>query len=83
MNKSELISLVADNSGLTRKDTERAINAALDQLEPAEQKLTQARVAEALYVWPLSAALLISLLLVLARLWPSPLQSAWNRERQS
>ena len=32
MNKSELISLVAENSGLTRKDTERAINAALDAI---------------------------------------------------
>ena len=32
MNKSELIGLVAENSGLTRKDTERAINAALDAI---------------------------------------------------
>ena len=29
MNKSELISLAARDSGLTRKDTERALNAAL------------------------------------------------------
>ena len=79
---------IADETGgqyfrARSSDELQVINAALDQLEPAEQKLTQARVAEALYVWPLSAALLISLLLVLARLWPSPLQSAWNRERQS
>ncbi|MCO7544273.1 vWA domain-containing protein [Stutzerimonas nitrititolerans] len=55
-----------------------AINDTLDQLEPAAQKLTQARLAEALYVWPLSAALLISLLLVVARLWHTQLQHVWN-----
>ena len=59
-----------------------AVNGALDLLEPAEQKLTQARVADALYVWPLSAALLISLLLVVARLWQPRLQFTWNREQR-
>ena len=30
MNKSELIAAAAENAGLTKKDTERALNAALD-----------------------------------------------------
>lgn len=63
-------------------DELEAINDILDQLEPAAQKVTQARHAEALYVWPLSAALLISLLLVVARLWQSQLQLAWNWKRR-
>jgi len=32
MNKSELIAAVAQSAGLTKKDTERAINAALDTI---------------------------------------------------
>ena len=32
MNKNELIAAVAENSGLTKKDTERVINAALDAI---------------------------------------------------
>ena len=32
MNKSELIAAVAQSAGLTKKDTERAINAALDAI---------------------------------------------------
>ena len=32
MNKSELIAAVSQSSGLTKKDTERAINAALDAI---------------------------------------------------
>ncbi|MCQ4307772.1 VWA domain-containing protein [Pseudomonas stutzeri] len=59
-----------------------AVGAALDQLEPAAQQPTQARVADALYVWPLSAALLISLLLVANSLWHSSLQRLfWRGER--
>lgn len=60
----------------------QTINDTLDRLEPAAQKMTQARLAEALYVWPLSAALLISLLLVAARLWHTQLQLAWNWKRR-
>ena len=30
----------------------KAIGAALDRLEPAAQQPTQARLAEALYIWP-------------------------------
>ena len=52
----------------------QAIGAALDQLEPAAQQPTQAHVAQALYVWPLAAALLLSLLLVAGRLWAIPLR---------
>lgn len=59
-----------------------AVGAALDQLEPAAQQPTQARVADALYVWPLSAALLISLLLVANSLWHASLQRLfWRGER--
>ena len=60
-----------------------AIGETLDRLEPAAQQPTQARLAEALYVWPLAAALLISLLLVAANLWNAPLQRlAWRREQR-
>lgn len=60
-----------------------AISETLDRLEPAAQQPTQARLAEALYVWPLAAALLISLLLVAANLWNAPLQRlAWRREQR-
>ncbi len=61
----------------------KAIGAALDRLEPAAQQPTQARLAEALYIWPLSAALLISLLMVAASLWSAQLQRlAWRREQR-
>ncbi|MGE4408852.1 VWA domain-containing protein [Pseudomonas sp.] len=59
-----------------------AIGETLDRLEPAAQQPTQAHLAEALYVWPLAAALLISLLLVAANLWNAQLQRlAWRREQ--
>ena len=32
MNKTELIAIVAENAGLTKKDTERVLNAALDAI---------------------------------------------------
>ena len=35
MNKSELITLTAQNAGMTRKDTERVINAAIDAITAA------------------------------------------------
>ena len=50
-----------------------AIGAKLDELEPAAQQPTQARIADALYVWPLSAAFLISLLLTANSVWHSKL----------
>ena len=50
-----------------------AIGAKLDELEPAAQQPTQARIADALYVWPLSAAFLISLLLTASSVWHSRL----------
>ncbi|MBE7373316.1 vWA domain-containing protein [Pseudomonas lopnurensis] len=60
-----------------------AIGETLDRLEPAAQQPTQARLAEALYAWPLAAALLISLLLVAASLWSAQLQRlAWRREQR-
>ena len=35
MNKSELIALTAENTGLTKKDAERVLNAALDAITAA------------------------------------------------
>ena len=35
MNKTELICLAAENSGMTKKDTERVINAAIDAITAA------------------------------------------------
>ena len=32
MNKTDLISIAAENSGMTKKDTERVINAAIDAI---------------------------------------------------
>jgi len=32
MNKTELISIAAENAGLTKKDTERVLNAAIDAI---------------------------------------------------
>lgn len=55
------------------------IEEALDQLEPAAQLPTRARPANALYPWPLAAALLISLLLVARDLWPHHWQKLTSR----
>lgn len=35
MNKTELIAMAAENAGLTKKDTERVINAAIDAVTAA------------------------------------------------
>ena len=35
MNKTELITVAAENAGLTKKDTERVINAAIDAVTAA------------------------------------------------
>ncbi|NQD91829.1 VWA domain-containing protein [Pseudomonas sp. CrR25] len=48
----------------------QAIGASLNRLEPVAQQPTLARPALALYIWPLSAAVLLSLLLVCHELWP-------------
>ncbi|TLX57148.1 BatB protein [Stutzerimonas nosocomialis] len=57
----------------------RDIGRTLDRIDPAAQQPTQARLTDELYYWPLAAALLISLLLVIARLWQAPLQAAFAR----
>jgi Ca-activated chloride channel family protein len=65
----------------------RAIEQQLDRLEPVAQQPTLARPARALYAWPLSAALLLSMLLVGREHWP-PLrqrlrqlaQRPWRRQ---
>lgn len=46
------------------------IGKALDMLEPVTQQPTQARPTLALYHWPLSTALLLSVLLVIHERWP-------------
>lgn len=66
---------IADLTGgeyFRARDSEelQTIDASLDRLEPVAQQPTLARPAQALYPWPLSAALLLSLLLVLRELWP-------------
>ena len=58
-----------------------AIKDTLDQLEPVAQQPTQARPAQALYSWPLAAALLLSMLLVIRELWPNnPVQRWLSKE---
>ncbi|MCW2293267.1 Ca-activated chloride channel family protein [Pseudomonas sp. BIGb0408] len=48
----------------------QAIEATLDRLEPVAQQPTLARPALALYSWPLAAAVVLSLALVMRSLWP-------------
>ena len=58
-----------------------AVGATLDQLEPASQQPTQARVATALYAWPLATALLISWALATRSIWHPLLRrfSNWGK----
>ena len=59
----------------------QAIKDTLDQLEPVTQQPTQARPAQALYHWPLTLALWLSLLLVGRTLWPdNPLQRLMTKQ---
>jgi Ca-activated chloride channel family protein len=60
-----------------------AVGAALDELEPAAQQPAQARVATALYAWPLAAALLFSWLLVARSVWPLSLRQLGARSKRS
>ncbi|MEL7558566.1 VWA domain-containing protein [Stutzerimonas chloritidismutans] len=60
-----------------------AIGAALDELEPAAQEPAQARVATALYAWPLAAALLFSWLLVARSVLPLSLRQLGARSKRS
>jgi len=56
-----------------------AIKQTLDELEPVIQQPTQARPAQALYSWPLAAALMLSMLLAIRERWPhNPLQRLFN-----
>ncbi|MGY4493241.1 vWA domain-containing protein [Pseudomonas sp. TE3610] len=57
----------------------KSIGATLDRLEPVTQQPTQARPVQALYSWPLAAALLFSLLLVAREQWPD---APWQRLTQ-
>lgn len=65
--------LVADRTGgaYFRADSPerlREVGEALERLEPAAQRATTTRVTVALHAWPLAAALLLSVALVLRRL---------------
>ena len=42
MNKTELIAIAAENAGLTKKDTERVLNAAIDAAEAAADAAAKA-----------------------------------------
>ncbi|MFS2156950.1 VWA domain-containing protein [Pseudomonas sp. Pseusp122] len=58
------------------------IRATLDALEPVTQQPTQARPALPLYQWPLGAALLMSLILVILERWPNnAIQRLLNQQR--
>jgi Ca-activated chloride channel family protein len=58
------------------------IGATLDKLEPVAQQPTEARPAQPLYSWPLAAALLMSMLLVMREHWPhNPLQRLLAKRR--
>jgi Ca-activated chloride channel family protein len=58
------------------------IRQTLDALEPVAQQPTQARPAMALYHWPLAAAMLLSVLLVIHERWPNnAVQRLLNRQR--
>ena len=58
------------------EDELQRIEQTLDRLEPVAQQPTLARPAQALYAWPLAAALLMSIVLVLRSLWPQLRQQA-------
>ena len=60
-----------------------AVGATLDELEPAAQQPAQARVATALYAWPLAAALLFSWLLVARSVLPLSLRQLGARSKRS
>jgi Ca-activated chloride channel family protein len=60
-------------------DQLRRIGATLDQLEPVTQQPTRARPSQALYAWPLAAALLMSLFQALGTHWSEHL---WLRLRE-
>ncbi|MBB3104737.1 vWA domain-containing protein [Azomonas macrocytogenes] len=79
-----LLRAIAEQTGgryfhASSSDELQAIGKTLDRLEPAAQKPELTHVAEQLYVWPLSAALLASLALTMARLWQRPLQRFMRR----
>ncbi len=64
-------------------DELEAVGATLDKLEPAAQQPAQARVATALYVWPLAAALLLSWLLAARSVLPLALRQLSRRSKSS
>lgn len=58
------------------------IGETLDTLEPVDQKPTQARPIQSLYHWPLAAALLLSIVLVIRQNWPNTRLQRWLRQRR-
>lgn len=72
----ENLTAIAEKTGglyFRARDAEELaqISQALDALEPVEQQDTLSRDTQALYVWPLALALLMSLLLSAREIWPS------------
>ncbi|MCC6076848.1 vWA domain-containing protein [Pseudomonas sp. GCM10022188] len=63
------------------QDELRAIAQTLDRLEPVTQAPTTVYRATPLYPWPLGAALLLSLLLVMHDLWPNWPQRLQRRRK--
>lgn len=61
----------------------KAVGTTLDELEPAAQRPAQARVATALYPWPLAIALLISWLMAARSIWHRSPRSFFTRSRPS
>ncbi len=59
----------------------KSIGSLLDQLEPVSQQPTQARPSEPLYPWPLAAALLLSVLLMMRERWPNSALQRFCRQR--
>ncbi len=73
------LTAIADATGgdyfrARNSDELQAIESTLDRLQPVAQKPTLARATQVLYPWPLSLALLLSVLMVSRRLWPQQVQ---------
>ena len=45
MNKTELIAIVAESAGLTKKDTERVVNAAIDAITASLMKSEKVQIS--------------------------------------
>lgn len=87
LNETELRGIADETGGdyFRARSTEElfAIGATLDRLEPAAQQPAQARIATELYAWPLSAALVMTWLMVILSVWHLPLPRFFKRDKPS